>query len=192
MRSVSPEYPVRVKVYKKKPVRLTIHPIILMRRDGTPAPAPKNVPTAAALQAALNNIWSQACVEFTVTKTKPRTLAYDVYGEGDGKLQDRGPARERAIVLRAADPKADINMYYVNDLASGRSGTTSRNVIYINSDHRMPGSTAEAHECGHTGKLNRLSHAGVPPGRLMHRTESKACRLIKREWDQANPWRGDP
>jgi hypothetical protein len=147
---------------------------------------PTTVPSAASLASGLNGIWVQACVEFTATSTS-HTLNYD--RDRDGNLDDTSyGSAEMGVVKTVASATADINMYYVNGLKTGPTATTfpSYNTCLVMAGTQLTPQT-EAHECGHTAKLGRLPHV-APADRLMYRYKSAgALRLIKTEWDKANP-----
>ena len=149
---------VRVKIYQERNYKVAIHAITLRRADGTLL-VPQGVPSASTLETILNEIWGQACIRFEVGRADA-TLSYDL--DGDGKLRDYGDAAEMTIVYGVATADVDVNIYYVNAVASGRRATGSINWVFVGCDGRQVGSTVEAHELGHTQIASNLPHDPAP------------------------------
>lgn len=180
-----------VAVYPKPRVVVAAHIITPKRRPGHPpdgCPATNPNTTASQLQDALNKIWDQAAIEFTVILD---SVEVD-FDSNDSCVLDQiifgspglGPERQ-AIVDAVKDPDARINVYYVHDYQLAPATTTiSMRLTFISDSRPNTTENITAHEIGHslglsdvataTSLMYLLSDAGNP------------CLLSKSEWDTSN------
>ena len=161
----------------------------------TPPPSSENIPTASALQTALNNTYwgKQANVYFTVTRDDENyQINYDLNRDNFISSQASGD-EPIAIDSVARNSSADFNLYYVGlnvkplpngDMPSAFSNT-SFNASWFSPRHYGTIEYIAAHEIGH---LLGASGTNVPLD-LMYETDSPTspCRIRKRDWDLVNP-----
>ena len=148
-------------------------------------------PSAADLQAYLNEVWGrQANVWFTVTRSD-HTVNYDLDFNGAMAHPEIGSAPNRdealAIILAADNPSVNYNIYYVHDLdyAIGMTSATF-GATWIAADGANSPLNNTAHEVGHllgfgdesNDILDVMYHTGLP---------SNPRRVLKEVWDKVNP-----
>lgn len=177
-----------VAVYQKRTVTVAAFVITPTKRPGHPAagcPKPNPNISKAGLQKALNNIWDQAAIGFTVTKLEKKTVDFDMNENcilDAGTSTSLGP-EEQAIVNAAKDLNADINIYYVDDYSIDNASTLSK-LTFIQDSHANMTENITAHEVGHSLGLPDVADTS----RLMLESSSAAnpCFLNKPEWDTSN------
>lgn len=152
---------------------------------------PTNVPTAAALQAYLNNTaWGkQANVHFTVTRSDI-TVNYDGDRNDQLKLADaNGSSSEISTLLQATSGAGgDYKIFYVNWLHSSTSSAMAYpaiNVAFVGDTHENSTENITAHEVGHL--IGRFQHSNDTAD-LMYEDGMPAnpARIRKGDWDDVN------
>ena len=146
----------------------------------------------ADIKAALQKVYAQAVVEFTLTRLPAKTVAFDI--NGDGKIDvDSWMSAEMAKVRDACkDDSYDFNIFLVDNPSDGSTGFMQLNQRYgfIHAGNSKNPSQTIAHEMGHG---QGLSHESSDSVNVMHPTaeanvgEFKKWRLRKDQWDKVNP-----
>lgn len=159
----------------------------------TPPPSSANIPSASALQTALNNTYwgKQANIYFTIITGQTRQINYDL--DRDNLISSEGGNEPLAIHNIARDSSADFNLYYlglnVKTLANGNTPSAfsnpTFNASWFSPTHNGTIEYIAAHEIGH---LLGASGTNVAED-LMYETDSSnsPCRIRKRDWDLVNP-----
>lgn len=166
----------------------------------TPAD-PANIPSATALETALNDTYwgKQANVHFTVTRGQDYVVNYDL--DLDGKISSESPGHEpQDIEFAAQDTSKDYNLYYlglgIHDVVS--NGTTKHPLAfgdpnnYANTFFGPPGVGngtiiyLASHEIGHL--LEKTFEHSLLMEDLMYgeALNTNPCRIRKRDWDLIN------
>ena len=162
-----------------------------------------DVGSAASIQTALNQIYKQSLLRWTVTKKSAVTTNFDL--NGDGKIDVTGSfmgnSEMQAVRNAARDDTFDHNVFLVDNPNDGSGGFAGFNQRYalVHVDAivgaGVSGVAAQviAHELGHAQGMAHVYESGQTPVDTTNVMDpffnngAGKQRLRKNQWDQLNP-----